>query len=154
LLTIPDMAARFDVPIGFSDHTLGNAAAISAVALGAVAVEKHFIDAHEPPTADSTFSCVPEGLRALRSDLDAAWKARGVVQYGATTSETPSLVYRRSLYVVSPVGKGETIEEHHVRSIRPGYGMPPRHLPEILGSRAARDLHPGEALKWDMVNRQ
>jgi sialic acid synthase SpsE len=73
LLTIPDMAARFDVPIGFSDHTLGNAAAISAVALGAVAVEKHFIDAHDPPTADSTFSCVPEGLRALRCELAAAW---------------------------------------------------------------------------------
>jgi N-acetylneuraminate synthase len=152
LLTIPDMADRFGVPIGFSDHTLGNAAPVAAVALGASLVEKHFIDAREPETADSAFSCLPDDLAALRRDMDEAWQARGSVQYGITVAEQPSLAYRRSLYVVAPVKKGEIISRRHVRSIRPGHGLAPRHLPEILGRTAARNLSRGEALSWDMVS--
>lgn len=154
LATIPDMASRFGVPVGYSDHTIGNAAPVAAVALGASIVEKHFIDASEPATADSEFSCLPDELAALRRDLDAAWEARGIVQYGATESEKPSLAYRRSLYVVAPVKAGSIIEAGHVRSIRPGFGLAPRHLPEILGRPAARDLEVGEAFDWGMVDRE
>jgi N-acetylneuraminate synthase len=151
LLTIPDMTARFRIPVGFSDHTLGNAVSIAAVALGAAIVEKHFIDAHDPPTADSAFSCLPRDLAALRRDMDEAWKARGTVMYGATSEENESLGYRRSLYVVAPVAYGQVIQRHHVRSIRPGHGLAPHHLGAVIGRVAARDLTKGEPLRWDMV---
>lgn len=151
LLTIKDMCDRFDVPVGFSDHSLGNAAAIAAVALGATLVEKHFIDTKEPPTADSTFSCLPEDLADLRQDLDIAWKARGTIAYGVSDAEKASLAYRRSLYVIKPINKGERIERTNIRSIRPGYGISPVDLHRVLTMRATRDLHPGDRLDWDAL---
>jgi pseudaminic acid synthase len=151
LITIPDMAERFGVPIGFSDHTIGNASPIAAVALGAALVEKHFIDTREPETADSAFSCLPDELSALRRDVDSAWAARGEVRYSPSAAELPSLVYRRSLYVVAPLARGEVIETRHVRSIRPGHGLAPRYARDIIGRRAARDVERGEPVSWSMV---
>lgn len=151
LATLPDMAARFGVPIGYSDHTLDNTQAVVAVALGACLVEKHVIDAREPPTPDSTFSCLPGDLSALVRDCRAAWQARGGLHYGPTPREVKSLSFRRSLYVVAEVKAGEPLTRDNVRCIRPGHGLPPPALPEVLGRLAARDLRRGEPLKWDML---
>jgi len=151
LLTIPDMATRFGVPIGFSDHTLGNGAAIAAVALGACLVEKHFVDAREPATPDSSFSCLPDQFAALRRDIDDAWAARGTVAYGIGETERASLAYRRSIYVVADVAAGTPLERGHLAVIRPGHGLAPRELGRLVGRIARRDLRRGEPTSWDML---
>ncbi len=151
LLTIPDMLTRFGVPVGFSDHTLGNGAAVAAVALGACLVEKHFIDAREPATADSAFSCLPDQFVALRRDMDDAWAARGGVAYGASVAERASLAYRRSLFVATAVPAGTLLQRGHLTCIRPGTGLSPHHLPAVTGRPAVRDLMAGEPLQWDML---
>jgi N-acetylneuraminate synthase len=121
------------------------------VALGASLVEKHFIDAKQPPTADSEFSCLPGQLEALRRDMDDAWQARGRVAYGYTEAEEKSLAYRRSLYAIAPIRKGEAFSRDNVRSIRPGFGMSPRHLDDLLGKPAARDFQRGEPITGDAL---
>ncbi len=151
LLTIPDMAARFDVPVGYSDHTTDSIQAVVAVALGACIVEKHVIDSREPPTPDSAFSSLPEQLGELVRNCRAAHLARGGVAYGPFRKESGSLAFRRSLYVVADVAAGAPLSAENVRSIRPGHGLAPKHLPEVLGRRARRALRRGEPLAWDMI---
>lgn len=152
LATIPDMIARFGVPVGYSDHTTTSLQAVVAVGLGACIVEKHVIDAREPATADSTFSCLPEQLGELVTACHAAWQARGEISYGPQQREKQSLAFRRSLYACVNIAAGETLTTQNVRSIRPGFGLLPKHLPEIVGRRAARDIQRGEAISWKMVN--
>jgi N-acetylneuraminate synthase len=154
LLTIPDMIDRFGLPVGFSDHTTGNGAAVAAVALGACMIEKHFIDAREPATPDSPFSCLPDQLAELRRDMDEAWAARGSVAYGVSEAERPSLAYRRSLFIAADVPAGTTLERRHLTVIRPGHGLAPRELGRLLGRTARRDLKRGEPLTWDLVERE
>jgi N-acetylneuraminate synthase len=151
LAAIPDMVRRFGVPVGFSDHTIGVSTAIAATALGACMVEKHVIDAIDPPTPDSSFSATPEVMRALVEGCREAWKARGVARYGATSGEGASKTFRRSLYFIADVRAGEIIDARHVRAIRPGYGLHPRHLAEVLGRRVSRDVGKGERVSWDAL---
>ena len=149
--TVPDLSKRFDVITGLSDHTPGSAASVAAVALGACIIEKHFTLARSDGGPDAAFSLEPAEFKALVSDCHAAWAALGSPNYSTLGSEAAAAGHRRSLYVVADVAAGEAITAANVRSIRPGYGLAPKHLPEVIGRRAARCLKRGERLSWDML---
>lgn len=151
LRTIADMIQRFDVPIGYSDHTIETLPAAIAVGIGACIVEKHVIDARKPATADSSFSCLPKQLAALVKACREAFEARGGVKYGPSKREEPSMAFRRSLYAVADIGAGEMLTRENVRSIRPGHGLAPRHLPQLLGQPARRAIARGEPILWDCI---
>lgn len=151
LRTIPNLAETFGVISGLSDHTMGTAASVTAVALGGSVIEKHFTLARADGGPDSAFSLEPSEFTRLVEDCKAAWAALGRIRYDLKGSEAGNIVYRRSLYVTRDVKAGETLTEANVRSIRPGYGLAPKHLPEVLGRRAARDLARGEPFAWSMV---
>jgi N-acetylneuraminate synthase len=151
LAMIPRLAEDFDCIVGLSDHTPGIAAAVAAVALGARIIEKHVTLSREDGGPDSPFSLEPEELKALTRDCRHAFEAVGVAQYRRSDSEQHNRQFRRSLYVVRDVPADQTLGENDVRSIRPGFGLEPSRLPEILGRRAARALKRGEPLAWDMV---
>lgn len=151
LRTIPHMQASWNVPVGLSDHTIGSAAAVAAVALGACLLEKHLTLRRSDPGPDSGFSMEPEEFRAMVEAIRMAEKSLGRVRYGPTKSEKASAVFRRSLFVVADVRKGEKFTPKNLRSIRPGSGLAPKHLEEVLGRRAARDLQRGTPLSWDLV---
>ncbi len=151
LRTIPDMARRFDLPVGLSDHTLGIAVPVAAVALGACIVEKHFTLSRATPGPDSAFSLEPAEFRAMVDAVRVAEKSLGAVNYQPTQREAASRQYRRSLFVVAGVKAGEVFTEKNVRSIRPGHGLAPKHLSEVIGRRASRDIARGTPLSGDMV---
>ncbi|MEH6459386.1 pseudaminic acid synthase [Chitinimonas sp. JJ19] len=151
LRTIPHLRELFGCEVGLSDHTMGVGAAVAAVALGAVVVEKHFTLRRADGGVDATFSLEPAELASLVVETERAWQAMGQVQYGATSAEQKSLVYRRSLYVVADIAAGEIFSADNVRAIRPGLGLPPKHLEVVLGRRAGRDLPRGTPLSWDCL---
>lgn len=152
LRTIPHLAEAFGLPAGLSDHSLGIAVPVTAVALGACIVEKHFTLSRAVPGPDSAFSLEPHEFKAMAEAVRTAEKAAGAVNYGVSPREAASRVFRRSLFVVREMRAGEAFTEENVRSIRPGYGLHTRHLPEILGRRAARDIRRGVPLTWDLVH--
>jgi N-acetylneuraminate synthase len=149
--TVPMLAHRFGVESGLSDHTPGTAASVAAVALGASVIEKHFTLARADGGPDAAFSLEPEEFTALVRDCKNAWAALGVAGFERGGTERANAQFRRSLYVVAPVAAGEEITKANVRSIRPGLGLSPKHLPDVLGKRAVRDLGYGEPLAWDMI---
>jgi N-acetylneuraminate synthase len=149
--TVPDLAARFGVVTGLSDHTPGTAASVAAVALGACIIEKHFTLARSDGGPDAAFSLEPAEFTALVRDCKAAWAALGRAHYDALGSEAAAAGHRRSLYVVDDVPAGAPLTKANVRSIRPGHGLAPKHLGKVLGRRAARPLKRGERLAWDMM---
>jgi N-acetylneuraminate synthase len=149
--TVPDLAARFGVVTGLSDHTPGSAAAVAAVALGAAIIEKHFTLARADGGPDAAFSLEPAEFAALARDCKAAWASLGSARYDELGSERAAAGHRRSLYVSADVKAGEPLTAANVRSVRPGYGLAPKHLPAVLGRRAARNLKFGEPLDWTMV---
>jgi N-acetylneuraminate synthase len=151
LATLPDMAARFGVLAGLSDHTLGTAASVAAVALGACFIEKHFTLSRADGGVDSAFSLEPAELAELVASCRGAWEALGGVAYGPGEAEAGNAGMRRSLYVSAPVCKGEVLTAANVRSVRPGHGLAPRHYDAVLGRRATRDIPFGEPLDWSMV---
>jgi pseudaminic acid synthase len=150
---IGELAAAFDVPVGFSDHTLGVAVAIAAVAVGAVAIEKHVTLVRADGGVDAAFSLEPAELGALVDGARAAQVAVSPGTDGPSPAEMGSFGLRRSLYVVADVAAGEALTRENVRSIRPAHGLEPRFLPEVLGRPASRDLRRGEPLDWSMVTR-
>jgi len=149
--TVADMAARFDCPIGLSDHTMGTAASVAAVAMGASVIEKHFTLSRADGGPDAAFSLEPSEFKALVDDTKAAWSALGQAHYDVLGSERGSLLFRRSLYVTADVKAGQPLSRANVRSIRPGNGLPPAHFEAVLGRTARRDLARGEPLAWDML---
>jgi len=151
LRTIPHLAEAFDAPVGLSDHTLGIAAAVAAVALGACIIEKHLTLLRATPGPDSVFSLEPHEFKAMVEAVREAEKALGEVRYGVTEREKPSRVFRRSLFVVKDMKAGEVFSDENVRSIRPGHGLPPKLLKEVLGRRASRDLKRGTPLDWSAL---
>ena len=148
LRTIGHMRAMFDATIGLSDHTLGIGVSVAAVALGAALIEKHVTIARSDGGPDAAFSLEPLELADLVSNCRLAWEALGKVNYKVASSEASSLVFRRSLYAVSDIKAGDTITEHNVRAIRPGYGLAPKYLPHVLGMTAARAIARGTPLSW------
>ncbi len=154
LRTIPELARRFDVPVGLSDHTMGIAVPVAAVSLGACIIEKHLTLARAAGGPDSAFSLEPEEFRAMVEGVRTAEKALGSVHFGVSERESRSRVFRRSLFVVRDVKKGELFTSENVRSIRPGDGLHTRHLAEVLGKTAALDIVQGTPLSWDLVNQK
>ena len=152
LLTIPELARRFDCPVGLSDHTMGVAVPIAAVALGACILEKHLCLRRADGGPDGAFSLEPEEFKAMVDAVRVAEKALGSVQFAPGPSEASSRRFRRSLFVVEDVHQGELFTERNVRSIRPADGLHPRHLHEVLGKRAARDVERGTPLSWMLVS--
>lgn len=148
LHTIPHLAAAFGLPAGLSDHTLGIAVPVAAVALGACIIEKHFTLSRDIPGPDSAFSLEPREFQAMVEAVRTTEKALGRVQYGASGQEAKSLTFRRSLFAVRDIQAGEVFTPENVRSIRPGQGLPPKYLDEVLGRRAAVDLPRGTPLHW------
>jgi len=151
LRTIPHLAAAFGVPVGLSDHTLGTACAVAAVALGACVVEKHFTLSRDVPGPDSAFSLEPQEFRAMVDAVRETERALGRVSYEVQPREAAGRVFRRSLFVVRDVKAGEVFTEENVRSIRPGHGLPPRDLERVLGRRAAEDCPKGTPLRWSLI---
>ncbi len=150
--TVPDLAARFGVATGLSDHTPGTAAAVAAVALGASIIEKHFTLARADGGPDAAFSLEPGEFAALVRDCKAAWRALGSATYDELGSERAAAGHRRSLYIAGDIAAGEPLTCANVRSVRPGFGLAPKHLPDVLGRKAARALKFGEPLDWSMVD--
>lgn len=140
LSTIPDMIERFGLVLGLSDHTLDNTTAIASVALGASIIEKHFTLDRNGGGPDDSFSLEPADLAALCRDSKTAWKALGRVDYGRKSSEQGNAQFRRSLYFVKDIKAGEIITSDCVRSVRPGYGLAPKHLDRIVGCKASRNI--------------
>ena len=153
LRTIPELARRFDVPAGLSDHTMGIATPVAAVALGACIIEKHLTLSRAEPGPDSAFSLEPQEFKAMVDAARVAEKALGEIHFGISEKESASRVFRRSLFVVRDVKQGQPFSADDVRSIRPGHGLHTRHLPEVLGKPAARDIERGTPLTWDLVRR-
>lgn len=151
LLTIPHLRDLFACEVGLSDHTMGVGVAVAAVALGATVVEKHFTLRRSDGGVDSAFSLEPAEMAQLAVETERAWQALGHVSYGATAAEVPSLQFRRSLYVVQDVKAGDLLTPDNVRAIRPGLGLPPKHLEQVLGRQAAVDIARGTPLAWDLV---
>lgn len=151
LRTIPHMSAAFDVPVGLSDHSLGFAVAVASVPLGAVIIEKHLTLRRADGGPDAVFSLEPHELAMLVENCRTAWEAVGRVSYALTEGERGNVVFRRSLYVVEDIAAGEIFTERNIRSIRPGFGMPPKRLGDILGKRAARTLMRGTPLHEHLV---
>ena len=153
LLTIPDMARRYGVKAGLSDHTMGSDVAVAAVALGACVVEKHFIIDRAIGGPDSAFSMNKEEFAAMVKSIRNVEKALGKVSYPMDVSKIKGRQFCRSLYVAENMKAGDIITEKNVCSVRPGYGLHPKYLPEILGKRVNRDLEKGERFDLKYVER-
>lgn len=151
LRTIPELARRFGVPVGLSDHTMGIAVPVAAVALGASIIEKHFTLRRSDGGLDAAFSLEPHEFREMVQAIRAAEKSLGSVRFGGGPEEAKSRVFRRSLFVVGDVKRGQEFTGVNVRSIRPAHGLHPRHLPDVLGRHAACDIEAGTPLSWELV---
>ncbi len=151
LSTISHLRDAFEVPCGLSDHTLGIAVPVAAVALGATVVEKHVTLSRDIPGPDSSFSLEPEELKAMIDAIRVTEKAIGKVNYELTEKEQASKVFRRSLFVVEDIKEGESFTQTNVRSIRPGYGLPPKHITAILGKVSKTSITAGTPLSWEHV---
>jgi N-acetylneuraminate synthase len=140
LHTITDIAERFDTVVGLSDHTIDNYTAIASVALGASVIEKHFTLDRQGGGADDSFSIEPSELRALCEGVRVAWSALGEVRYGHKSSDRGNLKYRRSLYFVADLPAGVLIPASAIRSVRPGFGLPPKLFDDVVGRRTIRPI--------------
>lgn len=153
LRTIPHMAEAFDVSVGLSDHTLGIAVPVAAVTLGACIIEKHFTLSRSTPGPDSAFSLEPHEFKAMVEAIRMTEKALGKVSYEVTEHEAASCVFRRSLFVVKDIKVGNIFTEENARSIRPGYGLAPKFLREIIGKKASFDVKKGTPISWNIINK-
>lgn len=151
LRTLQDLSGRFDLPVGLSDHTLGHTVPVAAVALGATVVEKHFTLSRDEPGPDSAFSMEPPEFADMVQAIRMTEKALGKVNYEVSPKEAKSRVFRRSLFVVEDMKVGEQFTMGNLRSIRPGAGLHTRHLTELLGRRATRDISRGTPMSWELA---
>ncbi len=151
LRTIPHLAEAFDVVSGLSDHTLGTTVSVAAVAVGAAVIEKHVTLRRADGGVDSAFSLEPAELATLTTDARTAWEALGHVDYARKSSEEANVVFRRSLYAVADIAAGEALTPATVRAIRPGHGLAPKLLGQVLGRKARQAIARGTALRWDLI---
>lgn len=151
LATIKLLSDELKVNIGLSDHTLGNAAAITSVALGARVIEKHFTLSRDEGGPDAAFSLEPNELKQLCDDVKDAWHALGTASFNFKPAEEQNVQFRRSLYVSRDIKKGESFSADNIKSIRPGFGLAPKHYEAILGKTATADISAATALSWDLI---
>lgn len=151
ILTIPHMRELFQCEIGLSDHTLGIGVAVASVALGATVIEKHFTLSRAEGGVDSAFSMEPVEMKSLVTETERAWQSLGKITYGPTEKERASMIFRRSLYVVEDINAGDKITERNVKSIRPGYGLPPKYLDVVVGKRVSHNVFRGTPVNWDLI---
>jgi len=151
LQTIPHLANTFQLPVGLSDHTLGDEVAIAAVALGACVIEKHLTLSRQTPGPDSSFSMEPHEFTAMVDRIRCVEKALGKVTYEMTTKQKECLKYRRSLFIAADMKPGDVFTPRNVRSVRPADGLHTRFLPDILGKKVTRAVQKGTPLTWDLI---
>lgn len=151
LLTIPYLRDRYGCEIGLSDHTLGIGVAISSVALGATVIEKHFTLKRSDGGVDAAFSLEPNEMKQLVEETARAWQSLGKAFIGPTEAEKPSITFRRSLYIVKDLRAGDILTKENVRAIRPGLGLSPKNLDEVLGKKIKSSVKMGTALAWSMI---
>ena len=151
LKNIPDMKQRFNVPIGLSDHSEGSITAVVAVTLGACVVEKH-LKLDNVKSADSEFSMSFDEFKSMVEDIKKTLSSLKGPDYTLTEGEAKSTAFRRSIFAIKDIKKGETITEENVRSIRPGNGMHTKHYEEVLGKKASQDIEKGTPLSWELID--
>ena len=154
LKTIVDMKERFDMPVGLSDHSMGHLGAATAVAMGANIIEKHFCISREIENPDASFSMNPAEFKEMVDTIRQVEKAKGQVHYGVSSQEENSLVFRRSVFAVADIKKGERFTEENTRIIRPGYGEKPKYLTDILGMKADRDIERGTPVHFNLMEKK
>ena len=152
LKTIKHMEETFNVPVGLSDHSLGSIGAVTAVAMGAKIIEKHFCLSRKDESPDASFSMEPQEFKQMVYDIRAAEKAMGRVSYDVSKTEESSHIFRRSIFVTEDIKKGECFTEKNIRVIRPGYGLEPKYYESVLGKKATKDIERGTPLEWNMVD--
>lgn len=151
ILTVPDISKRFNVLSGLSDHTLGTTVSVAAIALGACFIEKHFTTSRLDKGPDSDFSLEPNEFKTLCEQAKDAWMSLGTAGYEQKSAEASNTVFRRSLYFVKDIKKGEVISEKNMRRIRPGFGLSASHYVQVLGKKVTRDIQEGERVSWDDI---
>ncbi|MFA6188548.1 MAG: pseudaminic acid synthase [Sulfuricurvum sp.] len=151
LLTVPDMIKHFGVIVGLSDHTMNLSAPIAAVALGARVIEKHFILDRGMGGADSAFSLEPAEFRLMVDAVRDTEQLMGKITYDLSPKSLKSREFSRSLFVAEDIEIGEILTKINIRSVRPGFGLPPKYLPTIIGKKATRLLSKGEPLTWEDI---
>lgn len=153
LKCIPDMIDRFKIPIGLSDHSMGYLGAVIAVSMGATIIEKHFCLDRAIENPDSSFSMTPDEYREMVENVRLVEAAKGYVSYGRTPQEESNIVFRRSLFAVEDIKKGDNFSMDNVRSIRPGYGLPPKYIYDLSTMKSNRDIKTGEPIEWNCVQK-
>ena len=153
LATIKDLRERFSLPIGLSDHSMGSLSATTAVALGASIIEKHFCISREIENPDATFSMTPVEFKQMIADIRNVEAVLGKPTYGVSKQEESSMIFRRSVFVVKDIAAGEKFTEENVRIIRPGFGVKPKYLPDILTMRAAVSMERGTPVSFDTMEK-
>ena len=153
LRTLVDMQQRFGLVTGLSDHTIDNTTAISSVALGVSIIEKHVTLDSNGGGPDDSFSLEGEGLKELCVGAKTAWQSLGRVDYGRKSSEQGNVKFRRSLYATKDIQKGERFTKYNIRSIRPGFGLPPKNLNQVLSSKSLCYISCGTPIKWEQIEK-
>lgn len=151
LKTMVDMKERFHLPVGLSDHSLGSVGAVTAVAMGASVIEKHFCISRAIENPDSAFSMEAEEFKKMVEDIRMAERAKGIVNYGPTREEESNVIFRKSIFVTQDIKRGEMLTEENIKVIRPGYGMKPKYFMEVLGKRTVCDIERGTPLNSKML---
>lgn len=153
LKTIADMLKRFQIPVGLSDHSMGSLSATTAVAMGASIIEKHFCISREIENPDASFSMTPQEYKSMVEDIRRVEAALGEPKYGVSKQEESSVVFRRSVFAVKDIAKGQKLDEDNIRIIRPGYGLKPKYMQDIVGMRADRDIQRGTPVSFDLLEK-
>lgn len=151
IATIPHMRSLFGCEVGLSDHTMGCGVSVAATALGATVIEKHFTLCRADGGVDSAFSMEPQELQQLRDETERAWQALGQVRYGPTTVELKSLAFRRSLYIAKDLRAGDMLTHENLRCVRPGFGLPPKYLDNLLGQHIGQAVQAGTPMSWALL---
>ena len=150
-MTLPHMKQLFNCNVGISDHTMGIGVAVASIAMGSTVIEKHFTLSRADGGVDSAFSMEPDEMKQLVQEVNRAYDAIGDISYGVTEQEKAEIAFRRSLYIVKDMKKGDILTEENVRSIRPGLGLKPKYYDLILGKKVNRDIEKGTGLKWELI---
>ena len=153
LKTIADMLKRFQIPVGLSDHSMGSLSATTAVAMGASIIEKHFCISREIENPDASFSMTPQEYKSMVEDIRRVEAALGEPKYGVSKQEESSVVFRRSVFAVKDIAKGQKLDEDNIRIIRPGYGLKPKYMQDIVGMKADRDIPRGTPVSFDLLEK-